>query len=147
MGWALLVEGGLNVKTFESGGDVRPIDEILDGTLHVKALRAELGGLLDEAQVMRNILEESNKMLVAAMEQSRKDAYKLQEQSAIITDLGAKLDAANVELHELRIRAGRVAELEAWVVRAQDAFRRALLLEIPSQELKELRDNAPVPQQ
>lgn len=98
------------MKTFEAGGDVRPIDEILDGTLHVKALRAELGGLLDEAQVMRNILEESNKMLVAAMEQSRKDAYKLQEQSAIITDLRAKLDAANAELHELRIRAG----LEAW---------------------------------
>jgi hypothetical protein len=50
------------------------------------------------------------------------------------------LENAELEIEQLR---QRVAELEAWVVRAQDAFRRALLLEIQSSELKELRDNAP----
>lgn len=92
------------MKTFEAGGDVRPIEQILDRTLHVQALRAAMAGVLDEAKVMRNILEESNKMLVAAMEKSRQDAYKLQEQSGVIIDLRAKLDAANAELHDLRIR-------------------------------------------
>lgn len=38
----------------------------------------------------------------------------------------------------------RIAELEFWCVRAQDAMRRMLSLQISSAELKELRDSAPV---
>lgn len=86
MGWALLVKG-LSMKTFEAGGDVRPIEQILDGTLHVQALRAWLGRALDD-------------LLTVTAERD---------------DLRAKLDAANVELHELRIRAGLAAGLEAQV--------------------------------
>jgi hypothetical protein len=37
-------------------------------------------------------------------------------------------------------------ELEQWCIRAQDALRRALLLRIPSRELEEIVDSAPLPQ-
>lgn len=48
--------------------------------------------------------------LVRRVENAERDLLTV---TAERDDLRAKLDAANTELHELRIRAGRVAELEA----------------------------------
>lgn len=106
----LFVEAGLKGEL--EGVEVRNgLAGLEDVRLHIAELRAERDDLRERRGKVEAVLEEANKMLVAAMEQSHRDARKLQEQSVMITGLRAKLEdlhdkyvGAQEELHGLRIK-------------------------------------------